>query len=114
MTAADLAKLIQQTLSDYKAMDVDLLDLQNKSSLCDYFVIASANSEQQAQGLSNLLEEELAKQGIFARTKEGLDSRRWILLDFDTVIVHIFHKEERSFYNLDKLWQTRPSQVHAE
>lgn len=113
MTAGDLGKLIKQTLIDYKAMDVELLDLMHKSSLCDYFVIASANSEQQAQGLANLLEEELDKQGIHVRVKEGLDSRRWILLDYDTVIVHIFHKDERAFYNLDKLWQTRPSQVQS-
>lgn len=114
MTAADLAKLIQQTLIDYKGMDVELLDLQNKSSLCDYFVIASANSEQQAQGLANLLEEEMDKKDVHVRVKEGLDSKRWILLDYDTVIVHIFHKEERAFYNLDKLWQTRPSQVASD
>lgn len=114
MTANDLGRLIKQTLIDYKGMDVELIDLQNKSSLCDYFVIASANSEQQAQGLANLLEEELDKQDIHVRVKEGLDSRRWILLDYDTVIVHIFHRDERTFYNLDKLWQTRPSQVQVD
>lgn len=108
MNGSELAELIKKTLEDYKGQAVELIDLQNRSSLCDYFVIASANSEQQAQGLAGLLEEELAKIKIFPRVKEGLESRRWILLDYDTVIVHIFHKEERDLYNLDKLWQAIP------
>lgn len=109
MYGLELAELIQKTLSDYKGKDVDLVDIRGKSSLADFFVIASGDSDQQVRGLADLLEMELEKAGITVRTVEGYDTKRWILLDYGDVIVHIFQSEERDFYSLEKLWRTRPS-----
>jgi ribosome-associated protein len=96
----DMAK----TLAAKKAEDVVVLDVKHLTIIADYFVIASGRSTTHIKSLCDELEEELAKKGIFAKRKEGYNEARWIVLDFLDVLVHIFHRDEREFYNIERLW----------
>ena len=90
-----------------KAEDVVVLQIEALSSVSDYFVICSADSEPQIRAIVDAVEKKLSKQcrplGI-----EGMRASRWVLVDYNDVILHIFRKEARSFYNLDRLWGDAP------
>lgn len=96
----DMAK----TLAAKKAEDVIVLDINHLTILADYFVIASGRSTTHVKSLCDELEETLAKKGVFVKRKEGYNEARWIVLDFSDILVHIFHHDEREFYNIERLW----------
>lgn len=96
--------IISKACDDKKAFDVKVLDISKLSSIGDYFVIASGNSTTQVVAIADEVEEKMAKSGFELLQKEGQNSARWILLDFGDIIVHVFHKEDRKFYNLERLW----------
>ena len=88
-----------------KALDIKAINIAEKSALADYFIICSANNTSHVQSLSDDVEEMMSKElGIEPRRIEGYQSANWVLLDFNDVIVHIFYKESRQYYALDKLW----------
>ena len=91
-------------LAAKKAEDVAVLHIENMTIIADYFVIASGRSTTHVKSLCDELEEDLGKKGISARRKEGYNEARWIVLDFSDILVHIFHREEREFYNIERLW----------
>lgn len=91
-------------LSDKKAKNIEVIDISKMSVLTDYFVICSGTSTTHIKALADGLEEAFLEEGIDYSHKEGYNSARWILLDYDDVIVHIFHEQEREFYNLERLW----------
>lgn len=93
-----------RTLAEKKAEDVVILHVDHMTVLADYFLIASGRSTTHIKSLCDELEEALAKKGIFAKRKEGYNEARWIVLDFTDILVHIFHREEREFYNIERLW----------
>lgn len=95
---------ILKVLDDKKAEDVKVIDLEGRSSVADYFVIANGNSINQNRALIDHLEEYLEKEGYSINSKEGLREGNWVLLDVGDVIVHIFTKSQREFYNLEDLW----------
>jgi ribosome-associated protein len=97
-----LAREIADILDDKKADNVVVLDISRLSILADYFVIASGQSELQVQALYDELDKKMAEKGIFPKHLDK--SNRWIVLDYTDVIVHIFHHEERAFYNIERLW----------
>ncbi len=97
-----LVRQIADLLEDKKAESVVVLDISRLTVLADYFVIASGRSELQVEALHNELHERLSKEGIHPRHLD--QSKRWVVLDYGDIIVHIFHHEERSFYNLERLW----------
>jgi ribosome-associated protein len=97
-----LAREIADILDDKKADNVVVLDISRLSILADYFVIASGQSELQVQALYDELDKKMAEKGIFPKHLDK--SNRWIVLDYTDVIVHIFHQEERAFYNIERLW----------
>jgi ribosome-associated protein len=97
-----LARQAADILDDKKAENVVVLDISRLSILADYFVIASGRSELQVEALYNELRDQLSKENIHPRHLDR--SKRWVVLDYGDVIVHIFHHEERSFYNLERLW----------
>ena len=99
-----LAEKICALLSAKKAEDILIIDVKEKTTLCDYFVIASGHSATQVKALCENLEEKMEENGVFARRKEGAETGRWIVIDYLNVVVHIFHHETREFYQLDKLW----------
>ncbi len=106
----DLAKKIVEILDSHKAQDIEIINIEKKTSLADRFVICSGSSQTQVKSLADHVQYELEEEGVLARAAEGYESSRWILLDYNDVIVHIFHTEERQFYSLSKLWNARPNE----
>lgn len=102
--ASEQARLIAKVLYEKGAQDVLIVDIHDKTIIADYFIICSGLSTPQVKALSDHVEEALGKNGVFARRKEGYSHGRWIVLDYLDVLVHIFHKDERQFYNLERLW----------
>jgi ribosome-associated protein len=103
----ELKKEIQTIVSaadDKKAFDIKVLEIGGLSSIADYFVVASGNNERQAVAIADEIEDKMTELGLEPLNKEGHQTGRWILLDYGDIIVHVFHKEEREFYNLEKLW----------
>lgn len=99
-----MAERISKILSDKKAHDVKSIDISNITVIADYFVICSAASTTHIKALADEVEVEMKKEGIELLRREGYTTARWILLDFNFVVVHIFHEEDREFYNLERLW----------
>lgn len=99
-----LALEIGNIIDDKKGEDIRVLELIGLTSLADYFVIASGNSDRQVSAISTHIEDELAKKGIEPKHKEGMREGRWVILDYSDIIVHIFHQEERDYYQLERIW----------
>ena len=91
-------------LEDKKAKDIQIVNMEKISILADYFVICSGTSITHIRALADELEEKMKEAGYEAFHQEGYETARWILVDYGEVIVHIFHDEDRAFYNLERLW----------
>ncbi|MEZ4357988.1 MAG: ribosome silencing factor [Eubacteriales bacterium] len=91
-------------LSSKQADDIVCINVSGLTIVADYFLIATGRSSVHVKSLADDLEETLAKQGILPIRKEGYSEGRWIVLDFGDILVHIFHKDEREFYNIERLW----------
>lgn len=89
---------------DKKAFDIKVIDIKGVSSIADYFVIMSGTSDRQVVSIADEIEDRLSKTGLETINKEGRQEGKWIILDYGDVIVHVFQKSEREFYNLEKLW----------
>jgi ribosome-associated protein len=87
-----------------KARDITKIDIQNITVIADYFVICSGTSNTHIKAIADEIDFELNKIGIETYHKEGYDTARWILLDYADVVIHVFHEEDRAFYNLERLW----------
>lgn len=106
MTSKEKTLLICNILSDKKAKNIVYIDVEKKTSLCEYFVIAGGTSKTQVKALAENLEEKLDKEyGMKPRRQDGIKEGRWAVIDYADVIVHIFGDEERDFYNLERLWE---------
>ncbi len=81
-----------------------VLGIRDLTTIADYFVICTADNERQMRAIQRDIDEELGKQGVQPRSVEGTAESGWILMDYGDVIAHVFSKEERAFYSLDKLW----------
>ena len=101
-----LALKAARILDEKGANDIEILEVQHLTSITDYFVIANGRNVQSVRSLSEDLEDKLAEENILPRRREGMHESRWIVLDYATVIVHIFHPEERQYYNVEHLWDT--------
>ncbi|OGU69169.1 MAG: ribosome silencing factor [Ignavibacteria bacterium RBG_16_36_9] len=93
-----------------KGFNVLAIDLRNLVSFTDYFVICSADSDTQVKAIADEVDKVLSDDGIKCWHKEGLKALSWVLLDYVDVVVHIFKKDSREFYNLEKLWGDAPSE----
>jgi ribosome-associated protein len=91
-------------LSDRQAEDVVQIDIRRVSSFADYFVIATATNVRQMKALIDTVEREMKRFGVDAGPQEGEAESGWVLIDFDDVILHLFSREQREFYNLEGLW----------
>jgi ribosome-associated protein len=113
---AALAQAIVDVLTERQAEDIVLLDISHVSSLADYFVIATATSTRQLNSLLQAMDEELRLDGARPRPRrtEGTADSGWVLLDYGDVVVHVFGKEEREFYNLEGLWSRSASVVRFQ
>ena len=101
MESLDLCKKIMSILDEKKGSDIVVLDISEISVLSDYFVLVSAENARQLEALKDAVEDAVQ---LDNRKAEGESSSGWILLDYKDVIVHIFDKDTRSFYNLEKIW----------
>lgn len=104
MQPNELVQKIASLLWDHKALDIVALDVRGLTVLCDYMVIASGRNVNQVKGLYDDVDDMMAKEGVQLRRSEGSAEGRWVVLDYSTILVHIFHQEERAFYNLERLW----------
>lgn len=104
MTIKELALLAANTVSEKKAEDIVVVDIGQKASFADYFVICSGNSERQVQSLADEVEDAMAKEGVIVKSIEGRQGSGWILMDFGDIIVNVFTKEMRERYNIEKVW----------
>ncbi len=103
MKTPTLAKNIAKLTLTKKAADVVLMDLRGLTTMCDFFVVCSADSDAQMKAIADAVEEGLEKKGASPWHREA-GSAQWILLDYVDVVLHIFHKNARPYYNLEKLW----------
>ena len=104
MTSLELATKIAQCLDDKKARNINVLDVSKVTSLGDYFVIAAGNSSTQVHALADSVEAKLKEEGVEPVSVEGYRSEGWIILDYASVLVHVFTQQSRDFYDLDRLW----------
>ena len=105
MNSNEIAKLAIAALEDKKAEDIKVIDISEVSVIADYFIIANGTNRNQIQTLSDNVEEKLGKAGVELKQVEGYDSANWVLLDFRDVIIHIFDKDNRLFYDLERIWR---------
>lgn len=100
----EIAKEIISALDSKSARDMKLLHVEDNTIITDYFVICTGNSNTQIKSLSDEVEYRLSQAGVKALSVEGFADASWVVIDFGVVIVHIFNRETRTFYNLEKLW----------
>lgn len=108
LNAGDVAQLAALSAEDKKARDTIILDIRGLSVIADYFVICSGNSETQVQAIADEIKDKMHEINIEIKGVEGKEHARWILIDIGDVVVHIFHKDEREYYNLERLWGDAP------
>ena len=100
----EFAVLAVEALEGKKAEDIAIIDISEVSVIADYFIIAGGNNKSQIQALSDVVDEKLGRAGLPLKQIEGYNNANWILLDFGDIIVHIFDKENRLFYDLERIW----------
>ena len=97
-------EIIKKACEDKKGIDLKVLDIKDITTIADYFVKVSENASTGAKAIADEIDYKLSEVGYEEITKDGYQGGRWILLDLSDIIVHIFHKEEREYYNLERLW----------
>ncbi|MBQ3898563.1 MAG: ribosome silencing factor [Lachnospiraceae bacterium] len=101
----NMAKLAIEALEDKKAEDIRVLDISEVSVIADLFIIAGGSNKNQVQALCDNVTEKLGRAGFPENHIEGYETANWILLDFGDIIVHIFDKENRTLYDLERIWR---------
>lgn len=99
-----IMKKVVKAMEEKKANRIVSLGLEGISLVADYFVIAHGNSDTQVQAIAQAVKKTADESGIPVRGMEGLDTARWVLIDLGDVVCHIFHRDEREYYNLERLW----------
>lgn len=102
--SVEMAKLAIEALEDKKAEEIKVIDISEVTVIADYFIIAGGTNRSQIQALCDSVEEKLGRAGYPVKQIEGYNTANWILLDFKDVIVHIFDKENRLLYDLERIW----------
>ncbi len=111
--AAAALELVLAQLDDAKAEDTTVIDLQGKSSIADFMVVASGRSNRQVGAIADRVVKALDEAGVADIRVEGMPHCDWVLIDAGDVIVHVFRPEVRAFYNLEKMWSTPLPQERA-
>lgn len=104
MTPNEIKDKVVKYLQEKKAEDIIVINVTDQTTIADFFVIASGKSTTQVKALTEYLEEKMENDQIFATRIEGEKEARWVVVDYASVIVHIFNDSMRDFYNLEKLW----------
>lgn len=100
-----LAQEIAQVLYDKKARDIIALNVSGLTVICDWMVIASGRNANQVKAMADEVDDRMAQRGLTLRRMEGQNEGRWIVMDYGFILVHLFHQEERAYYNLERLWE---------
>ncbi|MDY3118558.1 MAG: ribosome silencing factor [Peptoniphilus sp.] len=103
-TMQRMLEIIEKSADARGGADIQVMDIRGMTSIADYFVIISGNSTPQLNAIAEEVEDKMAEAGYHTFHHEGNGQSRWIILDYDDVIVHIFHRDMREFYNLERLW----------
>ncbi len=114
MTPKTFARKIARLALTKKASDVTIMDLRTLTDVADFFVVCSGDSDTQVKAIADAVTEGTEKLGSAPWHREGLSHRQWILLDYVDVVMHIFHREMRSFYGLEKLWGDAKTEVVSD
>ena len=104
MQSLEQVKLIVKALEEKKAEDIRVIDIREISTIADFFVIANGTNQNQLQAMRDAVDEELYKAGYHTKQVEGNQNSSWVLMDYNDIIVHIFSKEDRLFYDLERMW----------
>ena len=103
-----LLDVVLRAADDKLAQEIVALEVGHLTPVADYFVITHGKNEKQVQAIVDAVEEAVEKEGFEVRSIEGKDGGKWILMDLNDVIVHVFYYADREFYNLEKLWSDAP------
>lgn len=99
------AKIAYDALADKKGENIKIIDISEVSPIADYFIIADGANQNQLQAMCDAVDEELYKAGCELKQTEGNRNSTWILMDYGDIIVHVFSKEDRLFYDLERIWK---------
>lgn len=105
MTPAEYCKIAVTALEDRKAEDVKIIDIREISPVADFFIIANGTNQNQIQAMRDAVDEALYRAGLKVKQIEGNQNSTWILMDYGDIIVHIFSREDRLFYDLERIWR---------
>ncbi len=100
----EMVKIAAKALEEKKAEDIRVIDIREISTIADFFVIANGSNQNQLQAMRDAVDEELYKAGYHTKQVEGNQNSSWVLMDYNDIIVHIFSKEDRLFYDLERMW----------
>lgn len=103
--AKKMAQIAYRALEDKKGEDIKVIDIAEISVLADYFIIANGTNESQVQALVDSVDTELHKEGYVLKQREGRGRGSWVLLDYGDIVVHVFDRENRQFYDLERIWR---------
>ena len=105
MNSKEIARLACEAMEDKKAQDIKIINIEQVSTLADYFIIASGANRNQVQAMADNVDEVLGRAGVEPKQMEGYQSANWILMDYRDVVIHIFDEENRLFYDLERIWR---------
>jgi ribosome-associated protein len=108
MDNQELLKIAVKAADDKRAEDILALNMKGISLIADYFIICHGNSDKQVQAIAREMKEKAQEQGYEVKRIEGFDEARWVLIDLGDVVAHVFHRDERSYYKLERLWGDAP------
>ncbi|MFB1099062.1 MULTISPECIES: ribosome silencing factor [Bacillaceae] len=108
METIDLAQIAANAADAVRGEDVVLLEMKEVSLIADYFMICHGTSERQVQAIARRIKEKAEEAGVEVKRLEGLEQSRWVLVDLGDVVCHVFHIDERRYYNLERLWGDAP------
>ena len=110
ITSQDKAKLIARAAAEKKGEDIVLIDMRGHAAIFDWFVLVSASSSRRINAISRQIQKDLSVKGCRPLNIEGRRNPYWMLMDYEDVIVNVFHEEVREFYGLDRLWSDAPTE----
>lgn len=105
---------ICKAMSNKKAKDILIIDIEDRTVIADSFVICSGRNDQQVKAICDEVEEKLEELGIQPLRKDGYREGKWVVLDYGDVLVHVFHQEERAYYNLERLWKEEGNYIEYQ
>jgi len=108
MNERELLQTAVKAADDKRAEDILVLNMKGISLVADYFMICHGNSDKQVQAIAREIKDKAEEYGYEIKRMEGFDEARWVLIDLGDVIAHVFHRDERSYYNLERLWGDAP------